>query len=149
MTYPTEVTMPFADGSYRFFLPQRQVSEFEEKHGTICGLEFNLRSCIMMNGEGHAIFSGGGAAEAQQIRDLIRAALIGGNKAVVDDKTIEVGPQAALALVDRYVYPARPLGESAALAWRILGAAIYGNQLGEVAANTAAADPQKAGQADE
>lgn len=127
-TYPTEITLPFADGQYRFFLPIAMVDELDQKHGSIMRLEPALRAGIALGKDGNAIFAGGGEAPARAIRDVIRCALVGGNKATVDQKEIEVGPNEAKRLVSAYVHPARPLGESAALAWRILAAAIYGNE---------------------
>lgn len=127
-TYPTEITLPFADGEYRFFLTLPMVDELDQKHGSIMRLEPALRAGIALGENGNAIFAGGGEAQARAIRDVIRCALIGGNRAKVDEKEIEVGTLDAKRLVSAYVHPARPLGESAALAWRILAAAIYGNE---------------------
>lgn len=129
MIYPTEITLPFADGEYRFFLPVAMVDELDKKHGSIMSIEPNLRAGIGIAEDGSAFYLGGGAVEAAAIRDVIRCALIGGNKATVNEKTIEVSPLDAAQLVKAYVHPARPLGEGAALAWRILAAAIYGNGL--------------------
>lgn len=127
-TYPTEITLPFADGEYRFFLPIAMVDELDKKHASIMRLEPTLRAGIGLADDGNAFFIGGGEASASAIRDVIRCALIGGNKGTVDEKTVDVGPIEAKRLVGAYVHPARPLGEGAALAWRILAAAIYGNE---------------------
>jgi hypothetical protein len=136
MTYPTEIRLPFAEGTYRFWLPMPQVNEIEGKHGSICALEFNLRAGIGLDPKGNAIFVGSGVTDSSAIRDVIRCALIGGGQAVVDDQTIEVGPQRARELIETYVFPARPIGEAAALAWRILAAAVYGNELASPAAES-------------
>jgi len=124
----TEITLAFADGRYRFFLPMTQLNEFEAKHGSILSLEPHLRAGIALDTEGRAIYTGGGEAEAKAIREVVRQALIGGNRATIDGVIAEVGPNRARELVDAYVYPAQPLGDGAALAWRILAAAIYGTE---------------------
>ena len=128
MTYPTEITMPFADGEYRFFLPIAQVAELERSGLSMCALEFRLRESIGLTMDGEAIYGGGNAVDADSIRQIIRLALIGGDSGKVDDEKVDVGPQRARELVETYVYPARPLAEGAALAWRILATAIYGNE---------------------
>lgn len=127
-TLPTEITLPFADGQYRFHLPIAMVDELDKKYGSIFRIEPALRAGIGLAEDGTAFFIGGGEASASSIRDVIRCALIGGNKGLVDEKTVDVGPNEAKRLVGAYVHPARPLGEGAALAWRILAAAIYGNE---------------------
>lgn len=126
MTYPTEITLPFADGEYRFFLTLPMVNEFESKHGSIASMEFALRGSIGLRLDGNAIFAGGGDATTSALREVIRCALIGGNAATVDGAQIEVGPNRARELIEAYCFPARPFGETAAVAWRILAAAIYG-----------------------
>ncbi len=126
MTYPTEITLDFADGRYRFWLPMAQVNELEKTIGMLT-LEWHLRQAMGISDTGEAIYTGGTTAEVRGIREVIRLALIGGNRAEVDTETIEVGPTRARELVDAYVFPTRPLAEAAALAWRILAAAIYGN----------------------
>ena len=52
MTYPTEITMPFADGDYRFFLPIPQMIELERVGHTMCSLEFRLRESIGLTLDG-------------------------------------------------------------------------------------------------
>lgn len=134
MTYPTEITLPFADGTYRFWLPIPQVNELESKLASfggpvsMFGLEWQLRQSISLAANGDAVFAGGGDAVAKAVRETIRLGLIGGGFAVVDDDKVEVGPNRAKELLEAYVYPARPLAEAAALAWRVLAAAIYGNE---------------------
>lgn len=143
MIYPTEVTLPFADGEYRFFLDLPQANELEGAGMSMCQLEWHLREGVGVDDRGQATFAGGGTATAKAIRNTIRLALIGGNCGKVDGEEIEVGPGAAKDLIEAYAFPARPLGESAALAWRILAAAIYGN---EPAKSMTAAEPVTAPQ---
>lgn len=128
MTYPTEITLPFADGRYRFFLPMAQVNELERGGQSILQLEFHLREGIGVGADGNAFYAGTATTDAAPIREIIRLALIGGDSAMIEGVESGVGPQRARELLDAYVYPARPLAEAAALAWRILGAAIYGNE---------------------
>jgi hypothetical protein len=128
MTYPTETTLDFADGRYRFFLTLPLLTEFENKHGSILMLEPPLRQGIGLDEAGKPIFVGAESeARAPICRDLIRLALIGGNKGTVDGEDVEVGPGRAKELVDVYTFPARPLAEAAALAWQIASVIIYGN----------------------
>lgn len=145
MTYPTEITMPFADGDYRFFLPIPQMIELERVGHTMCSLEFRLRESIGLTLDGEAIYGGGNAVEADSIRKIIRLALIGGDSGTVDGEKVDVGPQRARELVDAYVYPARPLAEGAALAWRILATAIYGNEPNPVEAEQVSEEEQADG----
>lgn len=127
MTYPTEITLPFADGEYRFWLPLYVLGELERDGRTAMGLETRLRQSIGLTVGGVPMFTEGNGVDGDAIRTVIRLALIGGNRAKVDGEEIEVGPRRARELVDAYVYPARPIAESAALAWRILSAAVFGN----------------------
>lgn len=127
----TRVELPFADGTYSFWLPLPQVFEVERKTGdtSLLVLEERMRAAIGQDAEGAFVFAGGGAAMVADVREVIRCALIGGNAGMVEGEEIEVGPVAAKQLVDSYVYPARPLAEGVVLAWRILQAAIYGIRL--------------------
>ena len=145
MTYPTEITMSFADGEYRFFLPIPQVTELESGGQSMCALEFRLRESIGLTIDGEAIYGGGNAVDADSIRKIIRLALIGGNGGTVEGEKVDVGPQRARELVETYVYPARPLAEGAALAWRILATAIYGNEPKPVEAEQVSEEEQADG----
>jgi hypothetical protein len=125
----TAVTADFADGSYRFWLPLPQIFELERNCGSMLALEERLRVGIGLNEAGEAEFVGGGAAIVKEITETIRLALIGGNSGMVQGEEREIGPLEAKRLVENYVYPARPLAEGAALAWRILSTAIFGVRL--------------------
>jgi hypothetical protein len=130
----TAVTLQFADGEYRFWLPLPQVVELERKTGdtSILVIEERLRGAIGVeqgDGEPSFVFLGGGAAMVGDVRETLRLGLIGGNSGMVEGEEVEVGPGLAKQLVDNYVYPARPLAEGVVLAWRVLHAAIHGVQL--------------------
>lgn len=127
----TDLLAAFGDGEYRFWLPLPQVFELERVCGdtSIMTLEERLRGCIGQDEAGNVLFIGGGSAMVRDIRETIRLGLIGGNQSLVDGQEAEVGPLRAKQLVDLYSYPARPIAESAVLAWRILSAAIYGVRL--------------------
>lgn len=143
--YPTEITLPFADGEYRFFLPLAQVTELERAaEASMFAIEWSLREGIGIAEDGKAFFAGNSAAETKAIRNTVRLALIGGGRGKVDGAEVEVGPRRATELVDAYLFPAQPLANGAALAWRILATAIYGNELATVPAATATEGPTKA-----
>lgn len=126
----TRVEAAFADGEYVFWLPLIRVTELERVTGaSMLAIEERLRPAIGRDIDEQFHFTGGGAATVKEIREVIRLALVGGNEGVVDCEKIEVGPLTAKALVESYVYPARPLGESVVLAWRILHGAIFGVRL--------------------
>lgn len=127
--YPTDLVTNFGDGVYRFWLPMKEVNEFEGKFGPLLAMEPRLRSAVGLDDNDKPVFIGGGAAEGAACREVLRLGLIGGNCAEIDGEELEVGPQRARELIDLYSWPNRPLGETAALAWRILAAAIYGNDL--------------------
>lgn len=122
----TAITAKFADGEYRFWLPLPQVFELERSVGSLLAVEERLRPGLVQTDDGDLAFLGGGSATVKEIRETIRLGLIGGNSAMIDGEEIGVGPIRAKELLDTYVYPERPLGESAALAFSILSAAIRG-----------------------
>lgn len=126
----TALTTDFADGQYRFWLPLPQVFELERGcDASIITMEERLRGGIGQDEAGNVVFIGGAGDTVQVIRETIRLGLIGGNSAMVDGQEREVGPLRAKELVDNYTYPARPLAESAALAWLILSTAVFGVRL--------------------
>lgn len=61
---------------------------------------------------------------------IIRNALVGGNRGMVNGDQIAVGDAMARELVETYCYPARPMVHDLGLAWRILRAAVYGIDAG-------------------
>lgn len=129
----TAVILPFGDGEYRFWLPLPQVFELERVCGdvSLLAIEERLRGGIGQDATGEFVYAGGGSAMVREIRETIRLGLIGGNSGMVDSAEVEVGPLRAKELLDLYIYPARPMVESALVAWRILHAAIFGVRLEE------------------
>lgn len=125
----TAVTLDFADGSYRFWLPLPQALELERNCGKSLFTIFDQVASGLGLIDDKPVYATGGAAMVKDIRETIRLGLIGGNSAMVDGEEKPVGPQTAKQLVDDYVYPARPLIEGQYLAWGILKAAIEGVQL--------------------
>lgn len=127
MACETDVTLAFADGHYRFWLPLPQVRELERDGPVLLALAWHLQGGIGIDETGKPFYAGGTGAEIRAIRDVIRLGLIGGNRAIVDGEELEVGPKRAAELLDAYVFPTRALSEAAAIAWRVLAAAVYGN----------------------
>lgn len=127
----------FGDGKYRTWLPLPQVTELERKCGltdregrlhpkSIFQLYDQIGDGFVQDGSGNVVFIGGASVSARECNEVIRCALIGGNNGPVDEGSAEVGPQRAARLVELYGYPERPLAEVAALAWKVLHAAIVG-----------------------
>lgn len=118
--------LPFADGVYRFDLKLPQIFELQEKTGK--GV-FAIYAEIMA-GRG---FIGGepvgnpfeALADYRCIREIVRLGLIGGASGMVDGEEIEVGPNKARDLVERYIDP-RPLNEAWNTATAIIHARIIG-----------------------
>lgn len=125
----TRLEAPFADGEYSFWLPLPQVFELERACGSLIAIEERLRAGIGIDDAGKPVFIGGGEAGTKEIIETIRVGLIGGNRGLVNGEEREIGPLEAKRLVENYAYPARPLVESAVLAWQIVNAALRGIQL--------------------
>lgn len=131
----------FGDGEYLFRLPLKQIFEIERNCGfhdrdgilrpkSIYLILDELEAGLGENQEtGAAVYLGGGAAHARDIREVIRCGLIGGNSGMVAGEEIEVGPNKAKQLVDDYLYPSRPLVEGQHIAWAILNAVVRGATL--------------------
>lgn len=132
----TATEIQFGSETYRAWLPLPQAIELERK----CGLidregkthPKSLFAIYEQIGEGFGVgvdgelaFMGGATVPARDCNEVIRLGLIGGN-AGPDG---EIGPVRAGQLVELYGYPARPLSEVAATAWKILHAAIVGIDL--------------------
>lgn len=126
--FPTQIDIPFGDGLYRFFFPMPTINEFERKHGSFLAAEYHLCTAIGFDEKRKPVFVGGSDVKADLCRDVLRLGLIGGSKAMVNEEIQEIGPQRARELVETYAYPARPLEETALLAWQVLTAAVYGRK---------------------
>lgn len=125
----TEVIAEFADGEYRFFMPMPQVVTFERDHGSILDFWGKLSESTGIDDNGAFHFVGTSGPPTGAIRDLIRLALIGGDHGMKEGSPVDMDPIVAKHLVDDYVFPARPLNAAAALAFRIVDAAVRGVQL--------------------
>jgi hypothetical protein len=127
----TEIT--FGDGTYQAWLPLPQATELERK----CGLpdrdgKVHPKSLFLIydeigaafgkDADDNLVYIGGGSGIARDANEVIRLGLIGGN----NGPDGEVGPIRAGQIVELYGYPARPLSEVSATAWKILHAAIVG-----------------------
>lgn len=133
----TATDFDFADGTYRFWLPMPQTIELERNCGqrddqgklhpkSIMTLFEQINEAMGPDGNGSAVWIGGGAASPFELNEVIRLGLIGGNHGEAGGMVIEVGPIVAKRLVAEYGYPARPVREVMGHAWRILYAAIVG-----------------------
>lgn len=123
----TEIEMDFADGAYLFALRLPQLAELQEKRG--CGI-FKLYGRVL---RGRYVFEGEivglpheGEAYAEDLYEVIRLALIGGAKGLVDGREVAVSAVTARHLVERYVHPPVPLREGWAVAAAILSALVEG-----------------------
>jgi Phage tail tube protein, GTA-gp10 len=127
----TAVELPFADGTYRFWLPWPQIIELERKTGkSVFAMFAQMGAGLQYGAEQSIVFGGGGGdTNAIDVKETIRLGLIGGNNGMVDGVECKVGPLLAQKLCDDYVYPARPLAESLVTSWQILAAAVTGIDL--------------------
>lgn len=132
----TATEIAFGDGVYRAWLPLPQAIELERKCGqtdrdgklhpkSLFAIYEQIGDGFGRNAEGELIFIGGATVPVRDINETIRLGLIGGNSGPDGD----VGPIRAGQLVELHGYPARPLQEVAATAWKILHAAIVGIDL--------------------
>lgn len=132
----TATDIQFGDGTYRAWLPLPQAVELERKCGlkdrdgkvhpkSLFTIYEEIGAGFGKDADDTLVFLGGASAIASDCNEVIRLGLIGGNNGPDGD----VGPRRAGELVDLYGYPARPLSEVAATAWKILHAAIIGISL--------------------
>ena len=133
----TATEILFGGEKYTAWLPIPQAIELERK----CGLTDrdgkvhpkSLFAIYEQIGDGFGrdletgdlAFMGGATVPARDCNEVIRLGLIGGN----NGPDGEIGPVRAGQLIELYGYPARPLSEVAATAWKILHAAIIGIDL--------------------
>lgn len=133
---PTDITIDFADGAYKFALLLPQQIELEDKCGATDALGVRRRKGIieiyadivagLLVVDGELVANPmAGRASAYECREVVRLALIGGNYGLVDGSDIQVSPARALQLIERYI-DARPLVERWTLAAAILRAAVEG-----------------------
>lgn len=120
----TKATAHFAGEDRDFWLPMSRVVAFErEADCSIFALFYALGENLAASQDitGGMMFVGGSDARLKQCHSLIRNALIGAGEAEKE----------AAELVQVYCFPARPAIHDAALAFKILRAAIYGVRLPE------------------
>ena len=136
----TAVSLDFANGNYRFWLPLPQVFELERLGGvklpdgstrnkSILTMFDELDQCLDRYVDGSVVFVGGGPAIVNDINQIIRLGLIGGGGGMVSGEPVKISPLDAQRLVAEYSYPARPISECVGVAWAILHAAINGVHL--------------------
>lgn len=129
----TATDIKFGDGTYRAWLPLPHAVELERKCGladrdgkvhpkSLFAIYEEIGGGFGADADGNLVFLGGASVPVKNCNEVIRLGLIGGN-AGPDG---EVGPRRADELIELYGYPARPLSEVAATAWKILHAAIVG-----------------------
>lgn len=134
----TRVEAAFAGGQYSFWLPMARIVEIERgpqgfRHDkrypiSIFQLYDEIGGGLAVH-EDQPIYVGGGRAILGDARNIILQGLMGGGRAMVDGKEVEVGPMRASELIEAYAFPARPAVETMFLAWTILNAAINGVQV--------------------
>lgn len=133
---PTDITIDFADGAYKFALLLPQQIDLEDKCGATDAQGIRRRKGIieiysdviagLMVVDGELVANPmAGRASAYECREVVRLGLIGGNYGLVDGQDIQVSPARALKLVEAYV-DTRPLVERWTLAAAILRAAVEG-----------------------
>lgn len=127
----TAIDLDFAGQKFTFWLPLPRIIELERggnagKGKSVFRMYDELGAGLGFTPDGAPVYINGGDARTEDMRNVIRLALMGGNSDGTGD---EVGPTRAAQLVEDYVYPARPLVEGVALAWAILNAAINGVQV--------------------
>jgi hypothetical protein len=136
MSLSASIDLDWADGSYHFSLLLPQLVELENKCGTVDSNGIRRRKgVIAIYGDliaGLSVQDGQivanplmGSASAYDAREVIRLALIGGGRGIVDGKPVTVDPTMVLRLVETYV-DARPIIERWTTAAAILKAAVEG-----------------------
>lgn len=132
------VMLKFADGEYLFHFDFDGLIEVEHqwsvKHQdaswrpkSIMQLYGVLSRCLSIGSDGAVAFHWAGVVVLPQIIQVICLGLMGGCKGIVDGKRVFLSPERIENLIASYVYPARPMAESAALAFAILHHVLFGN----------------------
>lgn len=124
----THIDLAFGDGTYRFRLPLPQINEVQRKTGLGIGAHFaKLLQGRYQTGEGEVF---GLPTEATfavaDVVEPIRHGLIGGGIGWIDGAEVKVTPDVLNALMETYVYPARPLSEAWGYSVSILMACVEG-----------------------
>jgi hypothetical protein len=131
-----EIEISFGDGDYLCALRLPQLVELEEKcgftdihgnrrkRGVVAIYSDVIAGLTVVDGKLAAIPQAG-MASASDCREIVRLALIGGGKGIVDGAETEVSPLKARQLVETHLDP-RPIVEWWTMAAAILRAAIEG-----------------------
>lgn len=136
--YLTATKQFFGDGEYWLFLPVKSFADLEQRFGyvdrdgkrvpkSLMPIYGALLESFHEEAPGSLKLVWAGNIIANEINEIVRVGLIGGNCGPEEDGSTDVGPQRALRLVEMYGVPERPLEEVAAIAFRLLHAAIYGD----------------------
>lgn len=147
----TRTSLPFADGTYLFWLPMPRVIAAEREMSrrnsdgikqpySIFALFHEIGSHIGEIGD-EQVLIGPSPALLSDAHAIIRNGLIGGGEGRAAGEDVAVTEVLASELVETYCYPARPAMHDLGLAWRILRAAIYGIDQGSKKKDGADADP--------
>lgn len=121
------ITLQWADGEYDFRLPIGNIAELQTKCDAGIGKVYaRLMAGRYINREGQIVLNPMQAEfRYEDIAEVIRLALIGGGKGIVDGNPVEVGPAKAVELVKNYVHT-RPLLENWRVASAVLSAFLIG-----------------------
>lgn len=128
------IVLEWADGEYEFRLPVGQLAELQSKCGGGPGLSVGVGRIYARLHAGRYVDRLTGDVvlnplEAdfrfEDVVEVIRLGLIGGNRGVVNAQPVQVPPTKALQLIRDYVYT-RPLLENWKVASAILSAFLIG-----------------------
>jgi hypothetical protein len=119
----TDVELEWADGTYLFRLPLTGIQEIQEKSKAGFGDVYGRVMAGQYETKDGSNF--GMPFEAkwyiEDLHNIIRLGLIGGNHGLVDGQSVEVSAIQARKLVERYCYPAASLKAD----WNLAAAIIY------------------------
>ena len=122
------LTLTWADGDYTFRLPIQQIGELQTKCGAGVGKIYArlMAGRFLDRATGDMVLNPLVAEFSyEDVVEVIRLGLIGGNSGVVNGEQIAVTPTKAQQLVKDYVY-SRPLLENWKVAAAVLSAFVIG-----------------------
>jgi len=135
--YLTATRQFVGDGEYWLFLPLKSAIELENRLGHVDREgRRQPKSLARIHGQlmgsfyeqdGKLRILDGGEIFPDELNEILRFGLIGGNLGPDHGDGTDVGPQRADGLLALAGYPARPIEEVAALAFRLLHAMIMGD----------------------
>lgn len=129
----TDLRLPFANGTYRFALPAKQLAELERERGAGAGAIYGRlaqgRALLATGGVDWGMLSVAAISASNMVEAdclaVIRLALIGGGEGEVNGERVEVKPSRAAQLIDAYV-AGQPLEDVWTYAFAALGARLCG-----------------------